>query len=105
MCRLTYLPQDGVADKINWDVERGAVACPWRGLRKVSTWMSRSWGRPDDRSRIVGTAHDRSACRFCRGRIDVIYLAIKLDGDGLALAEELVKFRLLRTRELEVGIG
>ncbi len=35
----------------------------------------------------------------------MIHLAVKLDGDGLALAEVLVVFRLLRTSELEVSVG
>ena len=35
----------------------------------------------------------------------MIYLAIELDGDGFALAEVLVVFRLLSACELEIGVG
>jgi hypothetical protein len=104
MCRPTYLPQDGIADKVNWGVERRVAECHWWGLKGGKCLNEQKLGSPDDRSNFVGTAPDCSACRFRRGRIDVIHLAIKLDGDGLALAEILVVLGLLRTGELEVGV-
>ena len=46
-----------------------------------------------------------SWCRLRWGGFDVIDLAVQLDGDGLGLAQVLVVFGLLRTGELEVGVG
>ena len=42
---------------------------------------------------------------FRCGRLDVIDLAVELDGDRLGLAQVLVVFGLLRAGELEVGVG